>query len=428
MVNDPQAVILTVGTELTEGRVLDTNTAFLAGDLERRGVRVLHGFTVADDRQEIGRSLHCALQEEPALIVLAGGLGPTEDDLTAPAVAAALGLQMKPDAEALRLVSQAVGETELKNYQEKQATLPEGSLPLMPAGTAPGFLLAYEGSLIIALPGVPAELKSMWQDVFARPEVARVVQSARARHRRRLNFFGAGEPQVQEAVDAVLGKAQSAVDVSICSRRGEVLLEAVASHDAKDRVEHLVASLQERLGDFVYSEGTDVEAVLAERLAAAGKTLAVGESCTGGMLGEAITRIPGASGFFLGGVTAYSNDAKQRLLRVRQETLANVGAVSEPVAQQLALGVRSLTGADYGAGITGVAGPGGGTPEKPVGLVFICASSDGGDIVRRFHFRGERADIREASVTSALHLLLEKMAADGIAGGAAVLPAHPDTA
>ena len=423
MITDPQAVILTIGTELTEGRVLDTNSAFMAADLERRGVRVLHGLTVADDRQEIGRSLMFALQDRPALVVLAGGLGPTEDDLTAPAVAAVLGLEMKPDETARRLVSEAVGEMELKPHQQKQATLPAGSQPLKPAGTAPGFLLSHEGSLIIALPGVPSELKSMWEDVFSRPEISQIIQTARARYRRRLSFYGVGEPQVDEAAEAILGKAQISVDVSICSRRGEVLLEAVAAQEHKDQVQHLIANLKERFSDFIYSEGSEVEEMLAARLTAAGKTLAVGESCTGGMLGEAVTRVPGSSAFFLGGVIAYGNEVKRRQLKVRQETLENVGAVSEPVAQQLALGVRALTGADYGAGITGVAGPGGGTPEKPVGLVFICASSDGGDIVRRFQFRGERSDIREASVTAALHLLLEKLAEDGYGAPGDSLPA-----
>ena len=428
MTTDPQAVILTIGTELTEGRVADTNTSFLAADLERRGVRVSHALTVSDNRQEIGRSLRFALEDRPALIVLAGGLGPTEDDLTAQAVAASLGLEMKRDAAARRFVSEAVREGELKPYQEKQAMLPDGSEPLRPAGTAPGFLLRSGASLIVAFPGVPSELKAMWEGLFAHPEVAQIIQNARVRYRDRLNFYGVGEPRVGEAAEAILGKAQVAVDVSICSRRGEVLLEAVASRESKDQVQHLIANLKERFSDFVYSAGAEVEAVLAERLRIAGKTLAVGESCTGGMLGEAITRVPGASAFFLGGVVAYSNDVKRTLLKVRQETLDNAGAVSEPVAQQLALGVRALAGADYGAGITGVAGPEGGTPEKPVGLVFICASSDGGDIVRRFDFRGERADIREASVTAALHMLLEKLAADGIGGGDDAAPSGGEAA
>ncbi len=412
------AIIITVGTELTEGRVLDTNTAFLAGSLEARGLKVILSLSVPDLRQEIGQAVNFALEKKSDLIVLAGGLGPTEDDLTASAVAAALGLELQLNPEAESLVRQAVGATgPLEPHQAKQAVMPSGGRVIRPVGTAPGFILTENHTVMAVLPGVPREIKAMWGDVLRSPQMAPVLSAARPPARGRLGFYGVREIEVDQAVERILGKAQAAFEVSICSRRGEVLLEVSSPGDFEDQIQALLKTLKKEFGLSVYSEGEEIETVVAAQLARAGATLAVGESCTGGMLGEVITRVAGSSAFFLGGVTAYSNDVKKSLLKVRQEILDNTGAVSKPVAQQLALGARSATGADYGAGITGVAGPSGGTPEKPVGLVYICVSSSTGDVVERFNFSGGRDDIREAAVTAALHMLHLKVTEDEAPGG-----------
>ncbi len=408
-----KAVIITVGSELTGGRVLDTNTSFLGRSLDRLGVKVMLTLSVPDDYRQIGEAINFALGKKPELVVIAGGLGPTEDDLTAPAVAAALGLKMEPNRQAEELVRSAVdARGELKPYQAKQAMMPADSIVIRPAGTAPGFIIRAGGATVSALPGVPYELKSMWEDVVAAPEMALLLRAARPPARGCLNFYGVGEAEIGAAAREILGKAEPGLELSICSRRGEIMLEVTSWGGHEDRVKDLISTLKQNFKDLAYSDGEEIEAVVGAQLTGMGATLAVGESCTGGMLGEAITRVPGASTFFLGGVTAYSNNLKKSLLKVRQETLDNVGAVSEPVAQQLALGARSLTGADYGAGITGVAGPTGGTPEKPVGLVFICVSSDSGDVVRRFDFPGSRSNVRQSSVTAALHMLHLKIIAD----------------
>ncbi len=408
-----KAAIITAGSELTDGRVLDTNTAFLARRLDSLGVKVVLTLSVPDDRELIVAAINFALGEKPGLVVITGGLGPTEDDLTAPAVAAALDLKLELSGQAEEYVRAAVGASgELPPHQAKQAMMPPGSSVIRPAGTAPGFIVNAGGGRVVALPGVPWELRAMWEDAVSDPRVSRLLSAARPPARGRLSFYGVAEAEIGAAVGKIMGRNGAGLDVSICSRRGEVMLEVTADSKDEGRVQELVKTLKQNFSDFVFSEGEEIENVVAARLTGMGATLAVGESCTGGMLGEAITRVPGASAFFLGGVTAYSNDVKRNLLKVRQETLDNVGAVSEPVAQQLALGARSLTGSDYGAGITGVAGPGGGTAEKPVGLVFICVSSDAGDVVRRFDFPGGRGQVRQSAVTAALHMLHWKIIAD----------------
>ncbi len=411
---NPQAVIITVGTELTDGRITDSNGPFLARDLEGRGVTVARVLSVPDAEGAIGWALTRAVELEPALVVVAGGLGPTADDLTAAALAGALGLETGVVPAAAAMVAAAGGgdSATLGPHQVKQATLPTGSLPLAPVGTAPGFIIFAGAAPVVVLPGVPLEMRQMWAEARSLPPIAGILDAASAPARRRLNFYGAGEPEVNAAVEALRQKYEVELEVSICARRREVLLEVAADHNHQPQVDELIDALMDRFKDTVYSEGDEIEEVVAGRLTGLGRTLAVGESCTGGMLGETVTRVPGASAFFLGGVVAYSNEVKRDLLKVRQETLDNVGAVSEPVAQQLALGVRALTGADYGAGITGVAGPSGGTPEKPVGLVFICVSSEEGDVVRGFNFPGSRDDIREYSVTAALHMLNRKIMDD----------------
>jgi nicotinamide-nucleotide amidase len=310
------------------------------------------------------------------------------------------------------MVKKAVGQEELSPRQIKQATIPAGSQVLEPVGTSPGFVIICESSVVMVLPGVPLEMKKMWGYACHNPQVAAVLNAAPSPFRRALAFYGPGESQVAEAVQSILGKSRAGLEVSICCRYQEVLLELTGSPDSQDQVENLTATLKQRFGNAVYSGGEKIEEVIAAELSRQGKTLAVGESCTGGMLGEVITSISGASAFFLGGVIAYSNNVKRDLLKVRQETLDNVGAVSEPVAQQLALGVRALSGADYGIGITGVAGPTGGTPAKPVGLVYICVSSDKGDVVKGFNFPGQRSDVRQAAVTTALHMLHQKLLID----------------
>ena len=406
-----RAAIITIGTELTDGRIVDTNSAFIGAELERRGIRVELALTVPDEDAAISKGVVYALGREVRLLVLAGGLGPTADDITAPAVARALELETEVSPEAAAMVAAAVGSTasDLEPYQLKQATLPAGARPIAPAGTAPGFILEHEGASILVLPGVPWELASMWEESLASPELATVLEAARAPSRQVLCFYETGEPAVARAVESILGNDRAGIEISICSRYSETVLEAAFLPEREERVGELMKALEDRFRDQVYSHGEKIEEVIGNRLKRGDLTLAAGESCTGGMLGATITGVSGASSFFLGGAIAYDNRVKRTFLKVRQQTLDSVGAVSEAVAQQMAIGAREACGADYGIGITGIAGPTGGTPEKPVGLVYICVSSAGGDLVRAFNFPGGRDEIRHAAVTAALHMLDYKL-------------------
>jgi len=406
-----RAAIITVGTELTDGRIVDTNASFMATELERRGVRIALSLSVPDDEKAIGDGLRFALASGAALVAVAGGLGPTRDDITAAAIAAAFGLESALNPEAAAMVAEATGASAdaLAPYQAKQAILPVGATPIRPAGTAPGFILSREGAVIIVLPGVPWELAAQWEEALAAPEAAAVISGAQAPARKALCFYKVGEPAVTQAVDSLLPTEETRIEVSICARYGEVVLEVAYPPEAAGAASELVSALRERFAAQLFSGGEKIEAVIGEELKDRSRTLAVGESCTGGMLGQTITGVSGASEFFLGGVIAYDNEVKKALLKVRAPTLEAVGAVSEAVAQQLAIGARETCGADYGIGVTGIAGPTGGTPEKPVGLVYICVSSAAGDLVRAYNFPSGRDEIRRAAVVAALHLLHRKL-------------------
>ncbi len=404
-----EAVLISIGTELTTGRVRESNSSWLSRELDDRGVRTVMCMTVPDSRDAIAAALTRALDLEPELVVVTGGLGPTADDMTTEAVGEALDLRLDLDPEAERMVAGAVGLEGLDHRQRKQATMPAGATPLPPAGTAPGYLLRYRSMPIVVLPGVPWEMRRMWQAALESPLLRTALERAVPSRRRRACFYDSGEARVAEAAENAFAGLRDQLQPCICARYREVTLELSYPAELEAEVEASFAAIERELSEWHYSAGEPVEAVIAGLLSGGNKTLAVGESCTGGLLGGAITRVSGSSAFYLGGVIAYHNEVKQKVLRVRGEILGKVGAVSEPVAQQLALGARSLTGADYGVGITGIAGPGGGTEEKPVGLVFICASSEEGDMVERFDFPGGREDVRAAAVIAALHMLHRKL-------------------
>lgn len=412
-----RAVIITIGTELTDGRIIDTNTHYLARDLERHGARVVLTLSVPDNPDEIVKALDFALAHEPALILISGGLGPTRDDLTSPALARALGLEYRLDSAAAAMVSAATGSTRPGPGQIKQAMLPAGSTPVYPAGTAPGFILSAGEALIIVLPGVPSEMKSMWEEVSASTPVKPILEAAETPVGKTLCFYGVGEPRVGEAVESVLGDSQSELEVSICARYGEVILEISGRKEDREQIDDSMKKIGDMFAEYIYSVGKTIAEVVADKLAHRGETLAVAESCTGGMLSETITGASGASRFFLGGVIAYDNSVKSATLKVKEDTLDKEGAVSEAVAWQMADGVRAALGAGYGIGITGIAGPEGGSPQKPVGLVYISASSKTEGEARVFNFRGDRDDVRRASVTAALHMLNRMMPPEEAAPG-----------
>jgi nicotinamide-nucleotide amidase len=400
-----RAELVIVGSEMLRFGRRDTNADWLIEQLERLGIETSGRTLVRDDPARIAAAVRYAM-EQAELIIITGGLGPTEDDRSRDGLAAALGLPLESDSEMLerlRLLLLSRGRP-FGDNQAQQALRPRGAAWIdNPVGTAPGMILAHRDRLLAALPGVPEEMKPM----FRAGLLPRLENShGRAFHKRTLKVAGRTEPSVDEQMKDLY--ATPGVEVTILSGSEGIELHLVA--ELAESLERLEALMCERLGRDLYSrDDRTLPAVAGELLLELGKSLATAESCTAGMLAAAVTDIPGSSAWFRGGVVVYSDDLKIKLAGVREETLAARGAVSEEVARELAAGVRTCCGADYGIGITGVAGPGGGSEDKPVGLVHI-ALDDGEDAG---HWRilqfGDRHLVRRRSVTAALDRLRRRL-------------------
>ena len=405
----PRAAVVLSGNELLDGRTRDTNGAFVCDDLSRRGVKVTELLTVADDRKRLSATLRHALAGDPDLVVVGGGLGTTHDDLTAECLAEVLGVPLEEDPQALTWVEERVrivAERRHLDYREtfdlarRQAKLPAGSSPVPPAGVAPGIAARAGRTRIYAYPGVPYEFQQMWLETAAALEREQFFPDVVVRI---VRVFGVGELQVGPVIDAL---PHDLVELGINVGGGEVVVRIRHRRDAgaQSQADALVSALE--AGVPVYStDGRTVDEIVAGELRGRGLRLAVAESCTGGLLGARITARPGSSDYFAGGVISYANQAKMDLLEVPAGMLAQYGAVSEEVARAMAEGARAALDADYALSLTGVAGPDGGTAEKPVGLVYLgCAGPDGTQ-VRRGSFPGDRDSVRMFATTSALHLL-----------------------
>lgn len=405
----PRAAVVLSGNELLDGRTRDTNGAFVCGDLSRRGVKVTELLTIADDAERLTAALRHVLSAEPDLIVVGGGLGTTHDDLTAECLARVLDVPLAEDPVALAFVeasARAVAARRHLDFDEtfalarRQARLPAGSAPVPPAGVAPGIAATYGRTRVFAYPGVPYEFQQMWMATAARlddegffPDV--IVRTIRV--------FGVGELQVGPILD---GLPHDLLELGINVGGGEVAVRIRHRRDAAAgrQAGALLAALQS--GVPVYStDGRTVDDIIAAELRGRQATLAVAESCTGGLLGARLTARSGSSDYFLGGVVSYADQAKIDLLDVPPGMLARFGAVSAEVAQAMAEGARRALRADYALSITGVAGPDGGTAQKPVGLVCIGCAGPEGSRVRESSFPGDRDSVRMFAATSALHLL-----------------------
>jgi nicotinamide-nucleotide amidase len=409
----PRAAVVLSGNELLDGRTRDTNGAYVCGDLSRRGVKVLELVTVADDRERLSATLRHVLEAEPELLVLGGGLGTTHDDLTAECLAEALGVGLAEHPVARGYLEEkvrALAERRRTDYREtfaaarRQARLPEGATPVRPAGVAPGISARAGSTRIYAYPGVPYEFEQMWLETAAALEDEGFFPDVAVRT---VRVFGVGELQVGPIVDAV---ASDLVELGVNVGGGEVTVRIRHRREpvAQAQADALVAALEASAP--VYStDGRTVDDVIAGELRGRGLLLAVAESCTGGMLGARVTARPGSSDYFTGGVVSYSNQAKMDLLAVPPGMLAQYGAVSEEVAGAMAEGARAALHADYALSVTGVAGPDGGTPDKPVGLVYVGCAGPAGTRVRRSVFPGDRETVRTFSATGALHLLREAL-------------------
>lgn len=403
-----RAALLVTGDEVLGGRVTERNAGFLARSLAANGVRVERTVIVGDSVTDVAQALLELLASGVDLICTTGGLGPTADDLTMAAVAAATGRPLALSDEALTLVTErsrlvpprpGVDEATLDRLRRKQATLPAGATVLAPIGSAPGCALTHEGTLVVVLPGPPSELEAMWLHALADGPLADLLAAAPADRPRTFRLWAVFEAEIVDHLET-LG-ADDLATVGTYTREGE--LEIVVPERLGARVEAL---LRDAFGDALFAtDERHVDVLVAELLTADGSTLAVGESCTGGGLGARLTAIPGASAWFLGGAITYADAAKVTLLAVDPAIIAAHGAVSAECAAAMATGARSALGATWALSITGVAGPDGGSPEKPVGLVFVGLAGPQRVVTAEHRFRGNREVIRHRAQTAALHHL-----------------------
>lgn len=409
-----RAAVVVTGDEVLEGRVGDRNGRFLAADLDERGVEVQRIVILGDDRAVIARQVASLIAEGTDLVVTTGGLGVTHDDLTMAAVADAAGVGLRLDEDALAMVRarsagapnrDRVSAAVRDRTERKQAMLPEGGMVIPPVGTAPGCVLAVGGAQVVVLPGPPREASGMWASVVRDGPVARLLERAPHRPRRVLRVHGVVEAQLVERLG---DRALDGLRMGICARPGEVEVVLTETGARPGAADALAAEITEWFGAAVFStDGVDVEHAVADALRRAGHTVAVAESCTGGLLGGRFTSLAGSSAYFVGGVIAYSDDVKRGVLGVDAELLRTNGAVSAPCAAAMADGARRLMRVDWALSLTGIAGPGGGTPEKPVGLVYIGCAGPGGTRVAEHRFRTDRDGVRDRAVAAALHMLRE---------------------
>lgn len=370
-----RAWIIASGTELTLGQTVDTNSAWLAARCAACGIRAERHITVGDELEAI-RDAASEAAAHADVVLLTGGLGPTADDLTREALAAAAGVPLVEHADSLAQIQTFFARRgrRMHAHNRVQAMLPEGADALENrTGTAPGFRVDIRGTPVIAMPGVPAELKLMF-DTDVAPALAAAAGGTIVLSRT-VYTIGMPESELGARIADLMQRGRNP-EVGTTADGGTIGVRINAAADTCDAARRMLddteAELRDRLGEIVYGRDSDTLAgVVGELLVAAGKTLAVAESCTGGLLGAMLTETPGSSRYFLGGIISYANDVKHRVVGVPDEMLARHGAVSAPVAEAMARGVAQLLRADYALSITGIAGPDGGTTEKPVGLVYI---------------------------------------------------------
>lgn len=410
--------LITIGDELLLGYTVDTNAAHLARTLAAIGVSIVRRATVGDDADDIAAAVRDALDHTGAVITT-GGLGPTSDDRTRPAISSLFGRELVPDEErweALRTLWKERGRGEIPLTNRTQIMIPRGATVLTNRhGTAPGIWLEDErGRWCAMLPGVPREMRGMLADELVPRLTARLGSGLTVVRSRTIRTTGIAESTLAETLGSMASgvdglslaylPGQEGVDLRLTSRDQ-------SAADADDALRVAARKLRECVSRYVYGEdGDDLAGVVLNACKERGLHIAVAESCTGGLLGARLTAIPGSSAVVQGGVIAYSNEVKRDLLGVRSETLEAYGAVSEQVAVEMAAGARRRTGAEIGIGITGVAGPDGGTPEKPVGLVWIAVDVSGAVRTHGSRFVGDRAEIRFRSTQASLDLVRRMLA------------------
>lgn len=407
------AEIIAIGSELLTPERADTNSLWLTEKLNQLGIEVKLKTIVGDDGARLEGAIRDALKRS-RVVITTGGLGPTEDDVTRKAAARALGRRLILDDRVLEAIRERFNRLgrEMPEINARQAMVIEGAEVLPnPHGTAPGLYVEHEGRSVVLLPGPPREMQPMFE-TYVKPKL-----EAKAGNtcvvRRILRVVGLGESAVDERIAPVYTRYKNPT-TTILFNRAEVEIHltarAATEREAELLLDGLAGQLEERLGDAIFAfRGETMEEVVGLKLAVGGYTLAVAESCTGGLIAQRLTDVPGASAYFIEGVVAYSNEAKIRTLDVPRELIERCGAVSAPVAEAMAEGVRRRAGTDFGLAVTGIAGPSGGTGDKPVGLVFVALADDAHTEHRRLMLTGDRQLIRWRASQAALDLLRRRL-------------------
>lgn len=400
--------IIAVGTELLLGNIVNTNAQYLSQKLAELGIDVYYHLVVGDNLSRVVDTVKNSL-ERSDLIITSGGLGPTNDDLTKEAVSKALGLELLPNNEAINRIKSYFESSgrKMPECNLKQGYVPEGGRIIEnDNGTAPGIIIEKGGKTVIMLPGPPKELKPMFDKSVIPYLEKRTSSTIKSKI---LRVIGIGESAVEELLKNIFNE-QSNPTIAPYAKDGEVHLRITAKTEetwiADKMIEDMEAKVREILKENIYGcDDETLEEVVVRMLLEKGKTLSIAESCTGGSVAGRLTEVPGVSESFLCGVVTYSNEAKMKLLKVSENTLKLHGAVSRETAEEMALGVRKLSGTDIGISITGIAGPSGGTEEKPVGLCYIGIAYNEKVEAYRFVFNGSRNKIRWNANTKVLDIL-----------------------
>jgi nicotinamide-nucleotide amidase len=422
-----RAGIVVTGTEVLSGIIPDRNGPWLAERLREQGIDLAHTMIVGDRREDMAAALRFLAAEGMELSITSGGLGPTPDDLTAEVVAEAQGRELVLDpalenriAEILRpLMARWPGldAEAVRAANRKQAVVPRGATVLDPVGTAPGLVVppadGRGGPTVVVLPGPPRELRPMWAAAMATEAFRAAVPDTVEYRWRIMRLFGIPESEIVATLGALAeeGVDLGRLEVTTCLRRGEIEIATRYEPGADEAYAAFERGVAARHAGTLFStDGSTVDDQVATALA--GRTIATAESCTGGGLAARLTERAGSSAYVLGGLVVYADAAKTALAGVPAALIERVGAVSVEVAEALADGARSRLGAEIGVGITGIAGPGGGTEEKPVGTVCLCVAGPEGRLTRRVQLPGGRADVRDRSNTVALHMIRRLLAGE----------------
>lgn len=409
-----KAEIIATGTEILLGQTLNTSAHYLTGKLSELGIEVDYHTTVGDNWDRVDQVLRQAINRSE-LVITTGGTGPTVDDMTKELVAKVLGLKLQLDPGSLERIQRFFSSrgSVMPKTEEKEAYFPEGSQILNnDHGTAPGAIIQHKGRTIVILPGPPTEMKPMFDDAVFPFLEKLIIGDTQRMYSRVIKIFGLGESEIEKELQDLMGNDQ--LGMTLLAKHSEMQIRLVVRTESEQKATALLNKtegiIRERLGARVF--GIDNETMLGivtELLKSRQFTITTAESCTGGLLGAALTQESGSSEIYLGGVVSYSNALKEKFLGVNPHTLKNYGAVSSETVCEMAAGVKERSGSDLAVGITGIAGPGGGSDEKQVGLVYIGLATPEGIQASKFQFHGQRESIRQLSVMAALDLVRQFM-------------------